>query len=211
MRLSLRTFAFVAILGLGAVSAPKPADASVAIAVLFDDMVSRADTVAVVTGTDTKSMWEDRRIVTYTRLRVDRHIAGETMTSDVWVKTLGGIVDNVGQTVSGEPSFGGGTQNLVFLKRVDSRPTYMVIERAQGEYPLTKDLKTGRMILGRNSEGGMLVPPKAPMKEAVPSKPLVLTGSRYAGALAMDVMLHRPVDDVAKDIAESWQKLHATK
>ena len=210
MRLSLRAFAFAAVLGLGAVSSPKPADASVAIAVLFDDMVSRADTVAVVTGTDTKSMWEDRKIVTYTRLRIEKHIAGDTVTSDVWVKTLGGIVGDIGQSVSGEPNFGG-SQTLVFLKRVDSRPTYMVIERAQGQYPVTKDIKTGRLILGRNSESGMLIPPKAPTRDSASNKPLVLTGSRYAGALAMDVMLHRPVDDVAKDIAESWQKLHAPK
>ncbi|MFO0666472.1 MAG: hypothetical protein U0174_21130 [Polyangiaceae bacterium] len=211
MRLSFRALAFAAVLGLGVVSSPKPADASVAIAVYFDDLVSRADTVAVVTGTETKSVWEDRKIVTYTRLRIERHIAGETMTSDMWVKTLGGIVGDLGQTVSGEPAFGPG-QTMVFLKKVDSRPTYMVIERAQGQYPITKDAKTGRLVLGKNSEGGMLLPPKAPTSDVTPQKgPQVRAATRFAGYLAMDVMLHRPVDDVAKDIAESWQKLHATK
>lgn len=208
---SLRACALAALLGLGVLSAPKPADASVSIAVLFDDMVSRADTVAVVTGTETKSVWEERKIVTYSRLRVDRHVAGQTMTSDMWVKTLGGIVGDIGQNVSGEPVFGA-SPTLVFLKRVDSRPTFMVIERAQGQYPIVKDPKTGRMVLGRNSEGGMLIPPKAPSKDVpVTPAPTVRAVTRFTGALAMDVLLHRAVDDVSMDIAESWQKLHAPK
>ena len=57
-------------LGVAALSAPRPARASISFAVAYDDMVTDSDPVAVVTALEHQSVWEENRIVTYTHLRV---------------------------------------------------------------------------------------------------------------------------------------------
>ncbi len=52
-----------------------------------------------------RSQWEElggaRRIVTYTRLSIDRPVAGQP-DGEIWVRTLGGAVGDIGQQVSGD-------------------------------------------------------------------------------------------------------------
>jgi hypothetical protein len=87
------------------------------------------------------SRWEtigqSRRIVTYTRVRVDQQILGKN-EGELWVRTLGGHVDKIGQVVEGEAQLSIGTRTLVFLLRSDDGVLH-VTALAQGHYPLAKD------------------------------------------------------------------------
>src|SRR5438067_5620753 len=81
-------------------AAPR-AEASVSFTVPMDALVEESSAACVVLPLDAKSVWENGRIATYTRVHVDRVLAGSA-PSEVWVKTLGGAVGDVGQMVDGE-------------------------------------------------------------------------------------------------------------
>ena len=89
-----------------AVFVPTDAQASVSIAVGYDALVKDADSVGVVTPVESKSVWEEGRIYTYTRVKVEQGVAGELGTgAEGWVRTMGGVVGKIGQLVDGEPVF----------------------------------------------------------------------------------------------------------
>src|SRR4051812_37325749 len=107
------------------------AGASVSVAIRFDALVKSADAVAVTTPLDGHSAWEDGRIYTYTRLRVDQTLAStRSLGGEALVRTRGGVVGDIGQLVDGEPTFDVGRATLVFL--AESSPgTFVVTGRAQ--------------------------------------------------------------------------------
>jgi hypothetical protein len=75
-----------------AVLVPSDAQASVSIAIPFDALVKDADSVGIATPVESKSVWEDGRIYTYTRLKVEQGVAGELGTgAEGWVRTMGGV------------------------------------------------------------------------------------------------------------------------
>jgi len=200
-----------------AVLVPSDAQASVSIAVAFDALVKDADSVGVATPLESKCVWEDGRIYTYTRLKVEQGVAGELGTgAEGWVRTMGGVVGKIGQMVDGEPVFTTGKSSLLFMRKFKASGTWEVSARAQGQYPVLVDetLKTRKVI--RSAAVGVLFPPRV-TAEAVtgadlktqsvgatqaatdPAKPLRLAG---------EVIHDRPLDEVARDIASSWKKLH---
>ena len=145
--MSPRAFALALVLavpaaiGLGpAALAPRPAEASVSVAVTLEQLVAGSAYVVVGTAVEQQGRWEElgggRRIVTYTRLAVDQAVAGEP-GKEVWVRTLGGVVDKVGQHVSGEAQLALGSESLLFLKRVEDGAV-VVSGMAQGHYPILK-------------------------------------------------------------------------
>src|SRR5258705_1576393 len=81
-------------------AAPR-ADASVSFTVPMDALVEESSAACVVSPLENKSVWENGRIATYTRAHVDRLLAGSA-SSEVWIKTLGGSVGDIGQIVDGE-------------------------------------------------------------------------------------------------------------
>ena len=113
----LRVAGFAVLLAV--VSWAVPTHASVSFTVLLDALISESSAAAVVTPVSASSLWEDGRIATYTKVHVARVVAG-TPTADVWVKTLGGVVGDIGQQVEGEAVLLVGQQSLVFLT-VDAR------------------------------------------------------------------------------------------
>src|SRR3954462_8844402 len=100
MRL-LRSSLLAVLLGAApaaAILVPTDAQASVSIAVGYDALVKDADAVGIATPIESKSVWEDGRIYTYTRLRIEQGVAGELGTgSEGWVRTMGGVVEKIGQ------------------------------------------------------------------------------------------------------------------
>ena len=214
MRL-LRSSLLVMCLAAGAAGSflvPSDAHASVSIAVAFDALVKDADGgVAIATPTDAKAVWEGGRIVTYTKLRVDQSVAGETQPGqEVWVRTLGGVVGKIGQLVDGEPVFTPNSQSLLFLRHF-SQGTYEVSARAQGQFPIVVDAQTKARKIGHNANVGVLFPPKSrPVEtkagEAAPQAAQAQTPANPR--LATEVIHDRVVDDAAKDIADAWKKAH---
>ena len=135
MDLRALTLAFAVALPAAVVAHPSApgggaatAEAAVSVLMSLDELVAGSDYVLVGTALDRYSKWEElaggRRIVTYTRVRVDRRVVGEP-NAEVWVRTLGGVVGKIGQSVSGEAQLDVGAKSLLFLLKVD--PAVMVV------------------------------------------------------------------------------------
>jgi hypothetical protein len=200
-----------------AVLVPSDARASVSIAIAFDALVKDADSVGVATPLEAKSVWEDGRIYTYTRVKIEQGVAGELGTgAEGWVRTMGGVVGKIGQLVDGEPVLTTGKSSLLFMRKFKAGGTWEVSARAQGQYPVLVDdtLKTRKLI--RSSAVGVLFPPRATTAEvtAGAAKTQAVTGSPAVTEpvktvrLAGEFMHDRPFDEVAREIATSWKKLH---
>ncbi|MDB4945319.1 MAG: hypothetical protein JWP97_4853 [Labilithrix sp.] len=200
-----------------ATSLPRAAEASVSIAVGYDQLVKDADAVVVMTPLESKSVWEDGRIYTYTRLKVEQGVAGDLGTgSEGWVRTMGGVVGKIGQMVDGEPVFTTGKSSLLFLRKFQASGTYEVSARAQGQYPIVVSADNRTRKVMRSGAVGVLYPPKAPVVVATGASPRSVatatpSDSTSAVRLASEAIHDRPFDDVAREIAASWRTLHKTK
>jgi len=219
MRLLRTSFlaAALAALPASAVLLPSDAHASVSIAVQFDALVKDADGVGVVTPLEQKSVWEDGRIYTYTKVKVDQGVAGDVPTgSDGWVRTMGGVVGKIGQLVDGEPVFVVGKPSLLFLRKWKQGGTFEVSARAQGQFPVIADdaAKVKKVI--RSANVGVLFPPKPKVEapkagpvqpqSAGPNAPQI--SEEWKPRLAGEALHDRPLDDVAREIATAWKRLH---
>ncbi len=179
------------------------ARASVSIAALFDELVQESRAVAMVTPVEQRSVWENDRIYTYTRMRVDARIAGE-LPPDPWVRTMGGEVGTVGMRAEGEAVFTLGEPSLLFLRpQVDPetrapQSNFEVTARGQGQFLVTFGSDKKPRLAGVASVGALL-PPSAGRRLHVAQPP----------RLARDVLPSRLVEDATKDIAAAWTRLHA--
>jgi hypothetical protein len=197
---------------------PTDARASVSIAVGFEALVKDADSVGIVTPVESKSVWEEGRIITYTRVKVDQGVAGELGTGgEGWVRTMGGVVGKIGQLVDGEPVFTTSKPSLIFMRKFKQGGTWEVSARAQGQYPIVVEDPTAKVAVRkvmRSGAVGMLFPPK-PVAQAgdgtagpprADSPTVVNDGAKLR--LAGEVLHDRPLDDVTRDIAATWKRLH---
>jgi hypothetical protein len=182
-----RTWAAVGCLAAALAVAARDSGASVSTAVSLDDLVRPSDAVATVTPVEQRASWENGRIFTYTRVRVDRVIAGR-VPPESWVRTMGGVVDGVGQIVEGEASFAAGETSVVFLRA--RRPWSGVLEvvaRAQGQFALVPgDDGILRLAAARNV--GMVLP----------------GATEPPSRLARDVLHGRPLPEAVNVIATAW-------
>jgi hypothetical protein len=229
-RMRLARFSLLLALGGIAVASSfafeRSASASVSIAVGFDALVKDADAVAIIVAQDAKSVWEDGRIVTYTRVKVEQGVAGDLGTgAEGWVRTLGGTVGRIGQLVDGEPNLSPTKPALVFLHKFKSTTTWEVSARAQGQFPIVADEATKTKKLLRAANVGVLLPPKATTAEAAgagaagPLQPQSPTSAGRAAAaaaagpssvkLASEILHERPLDEALREIATSFRRLHA--
>jgi hypothetical protein len=165
----LRAFAFASLLLLPpflvlSPSAPlrgaAPAEASVSVLLSLHDIVASSTLVIVGTAAEKKSQWEElaggRRIVTYTKIKVDRSIVGSA-GSEIWVRTLGGAVGKLGQAVSGEAQIATGSKSVLFLmKRGD---VTVVTGMAQGHFPVVADDKGVSRLRASPDVGTLLAQP----------------------------------------------------
>ncbi|MEA2696118.1 MAG: hypothetical protein QOI66_389, partial [Myxococcales bacterium] len=85
----------------------RAARASTLIQLSVEELCQRATVVVAATPLESKVVWEDsaggrgRRIVTYTRARIDRVVDG-VAPNQLWIRTLGGSIGDIGQHVDGE-------------------------------------------------------------------------------------------------------------
>lgn len=91
-----------------------------------------------------------QHIVTYTRLRVDDLIRGGPSASELWVRTLGGRKDKLGEIVHGEADLVLNEACLVFIA-ANADGVDEVTAMAQGHYPIVNDASgTPRLSLSHN-------------------------------------------------------------
>ena len=133
--------------GLGALGAvltlPAAARASLARAISLAELVKASSHVLHGLPLEASSRWEtlgeQRRIVTYTRVRTDERVAGDNPPdTEVLVRTLGGQVGDIGQVVHGEALLRINEACLLFL-HVNGDPSEQVVAMAQGHYPILAD------------------------------------------------------------------------
>jgi hypothetical protein len=126
------------------------------------ELVQQSQSVVVATPLGGTCSWErvggSRRIVTYTRIRVDQLVRGEDPDSaEMVVRTLGGSVGKIGQLVEGQAELRAGQSTLLFTLALE-RDLYGVTALAQGEYRVVPEaagriLRPSRLlpkIIGRN-------------------------------------------------------------
>jgi hypothetical protein len=173
------------------------AEASVSIPVVFDDLVRRSSAVAIVVPSAQRAVWEDGRIVTYTRMRIDRLVAGR-LEGEVWVRSLGGAVGDIAQIVEGQPRFAMGVSSLVFLRphldpvdRSQRSGSLSVVASAQGQFPIvTREGQPPRLALALDVGG------------------LVPSAEGGAPRLARDALKDQAVESAVREIAATWPRAH---
>jgi hypothetical protein len=186
------------------------ASASVSIAVPFDDLVRDSTGAAVVIPVEQRSTWEAGRIWTYTHVRIETRLAG-ALPAELWIRTRGGEVGDLGQIVDGEAVFAAGAPSLVFLRpRVDATgqtaaSSFVVAERAQGQFAIVRDADGQERLAGASSVGA-LVPPSSRRMAAL----AVLHRPGDPPRLAREVLHGRLLGEAARDIAAAWQPLHTS-
>lgn len=140
----------------------RSAEAAVSLLLSLDELVAASRLVVVATPRERRSVWEEvggsRRIVTYTRLEVERSVVGEE-AREVWVRTLGGAIGRVGQQVSGEASPRVGEKGFFFL--ADAGAALVVAGMAQGHFRVLADAE-GRERLRPSPDAGTLLPRRGP-------------------------------------------------
>jgi hypothetical protein len=182
------------------------ARASSSVALLFEDLVREASAIAIVTPAQERAVWEDGRFVTYTDVHIERLVAGR-LPGDVWVRTLGGAVGDTAQLVEGGAKFVAGKASLVFVRPHivsggSQADTYVVIERAQGQFPIVSG-NDGRPRLAVAPDVGMLLPPGGERSARAVKQP-----SGVAPQFARDVLVGRPVEEATHDLAAAWARFH---
>lgn len=115
-----------------ALSVAAPAYATTAVRVGLDDLVRQSDAVIIGVAEARHSSWQGTRIVTRVTIRVDHVWAGTTRGAErIDVVTLGGVVDGIGQKVSGAVRLPIGQRVVLCLVR-DGDDAHRVVGMAQG-------------------------------------------------------------------------------
>ncbi|HVJ16754.1 MAG TPA: hypothetical protein VM686_15040 [Polyangiaceae bacterium] len=120
---------------------PDMAQAGVARGLPLEQLVRRSAHILRGRPLDAYSEWtrygDQRRIVTYTRVRVDEALVGGG-EAELLVRTLGGTVGKLGQVVHGEADLLLNEDCVAFLMP-DRDGMLGVTAMAQGHYPLASD------------------------------------------------------------------------
>jgi hypothetical protein len=199
---------FLSAWGAVVLSAPR-AQASVSIAVTLEELVDRATACAIVRATYQHSTWEGGRIATYTKALADRRVAGQ-LPDELWIRTRAGAVGDTAQIVEGEATFALGSPTLVFL-RPDVDPGskaaadhFVVVERAQGQFPLVVGDDGVTRLTRPTGVGTLLRPARTRL-----AKLSLLYQSSELPRIAGDLLDQRPLDDAIAQIAALYKVLHA--
>jgi hypothetical protein len=152
---------------------PSEAAAATSVELSMSELVTGATLVVAGTPVDSRSVWEDdassrgRRIVTYTRVKVDRMVDGAPR-SEVWIRTLGGEVGDIGQQVAGEAVLRTAQPSLLFLReRTDG--TQVVVGMSQGQYLLESRGDVGTVRVRGPIQGGQHLVAQAQPSVAKPA------------------------------------------
>ncbi len=154
------------LVGVGTAAAgallPNLASASVARGVKLDELVRRSAHIFRGRPLEAYSEWarfgEERRIVTYTRIRVDEPLVGAG-EPELLVRTLGGTVGDLGQIVHGEAQLLINEDCVAFLM-TQRDGVLAVTAMAQGHYPLSGD-SSGVLRLNPSRQLPVLLDDKA--------------------------------------------------
>jgi hypothetical protein len=158
----------------------KAGEATTARAVSLPNLVARSTRIARGLPLEAAATFETigntQHIVTYTRFRIDDLIDGGPPASEIWVRTLGGRKDKLGEIVHGEADLVLNEACLVFIA-ANADGVDEVTAMAQGHYPIVNDASgTPRLSASRNMPHLLGNPDAAVLK---------LAGTRFDEARAL--------------------------
>lgn len=121
----------------------RPLFAGAAHPISLTDLVHRSRFVVVGTSREATSAWEPgargSRIVTYSRVEIQQTVDGRSVPdTQLYVRTLGGRVGDIGQIVHGEAQLELNAPSVLFL-RDGLNGAMSIVAMAQGHYPLQDD------------------------------------------------------------------------
>ena len=180
------------------------------ITVLFDELVRDSTGAALVTPMEQRAVWENGRIYTFTRVHVDRPVAG-VVDNDPWVRTMGGVVDKVGQIVDGEAVLTVGRPGLLFLQplKEEGAGVYVVTARAQGQFPIVVDTQNTERFVRASGVGAQVPTPRERVAQI--SRSRAMSGMAAGAPLATDVLHKRPIEDGVRDVSAAWVRIHGSR
>lgn len=152
-------------------------------------LVEVADVIVIASALEDRACWEDGRIVTYSRVRIDRAIAGHLGTEPLWIRTKGGTIGSICQFVDGEAVLQKTWPSLLFLVRVPGAG-FEVAGGAHGQFPI---------VLGPQDE-----------PRAIPS-PWLCVLNPIAEELKLDPFSTVTLDKISRDLSKSWNRAHPSK
>lgn len=203
----LATLLSCAVPVVGVLSVAGDARASVSIAATYEGLLAESSGAAIVTPGEQRAVWENGRIYTYTRVSIDRVIAGALKAGeDAWVRTMGGIVGKIGQSVDGEAVLTTGRPSLLFL-HAGPVGTFEVTARAQGQFPVILNDRKETRLRKSNAVGALVMPRPVARTGTIP---LASSGlPPPPPVLAAEVIHDRLLEDVARDVGAAWKRYHA--
>jgi hypothetical protein len=184
---------------------PRDAAASTGVERTLTDLAREAAFVAAVSPLEATAAWEDGRIVTRTRARVDAVLAGSTplvgarAESVVTIESRGGVVGTTGQLVEGEALLTPGSHVVVFLALGKDAGGLRVVGRAQGTFTLTEPAASAdpaRVVVHPAPAHLLTRQVKIPLMLPVGPTPRELDG--------------RSLADLTRVVAASWEVSHAS-
>jgi hypothetical protein len=152
---------------------PDTAHASTAIALSLPELVDRSEAVVVGIPKSRTSRWESGRIVSYTTVAIDTAVAGSAKAGDVvTVRTMGGVVDGIGQITHGEAVLNIDKPVMLFVRPVPAGGKAMagslaVVGMAQGVLPIEIGADKVARVVSQPTD--LVLVPNA--KATVPPKP----------------------------------------
>jgi len=185
-------FAFAACaasLGTATLSPPS-AYASTAIALSLEDLVDRSDSVVVALPKSKVSRWESGRIVTYTTVAIDTAVAGSGKAGDSMViRTLGGVVDDIGQITHGEAVLPIDKPVMLFLRAMPASAkaqagAMVVTGMAQGALPVEIGADKVARVVARPADLVLVPNAKIDPKLQKPAAAVTLGGKALPSAIA---------------------------
>ncbi len=157
------------------------------------DLIAVSDLIVVAAPLETGCRWEGGRIVTLTRIDIDRHVAGARLgaAETAWARTRGGTVGAVSQFVDGEASFGGHYLSLLFLvaqspRRAKGPTVFQTVGGAEGQFPVVWRANGPRLVA-------------SPWRSILKPKDNVVPHPFEA----------RSLDEVVSELGDAWNRLHA--
>lgn len=147
----------------------------------IDDLAGNSEIILRGTVLNQGSRWRGDRggIVTSVTVSVREVLGGELQQDTVIVEVPGGVVGDVGQTVSDTPSFRNGEEVLLFLRETSSSSkafaesgsvvkSFTVVGQGQGKYSIGKDgiaRRSGFSVTGRSKSADNQLPARDLIEE----------------------------------------------
>lgn len=162
------------------------AGAAVLLPLTLEQMVQDADAVVLGTAVSARSFWGPRheRIYTDVTLRVEQTLKGTSDVTEVTVRRLGGVVDDVGMKVPGNGTITIGERHLLFLRNHTEPRHFAVMGLAQGIYRIQSPERAGEPEMAtRNLAGAALAQPlpEQPAPDRLPLPELLTRINRLLG------------------------------